>query len=129
MPRERGLALEADVSGRGATCDDERPCAVGRRGGHHCEDTRRIVVRDALDIIHDDGGPQVLGLFLHSVGERETVGMRDARIVIDLAREDHLPTHGFLLKGHTVKQRPCRIDGCAEPGRATTDDHKILDAL
>ena len=84
-----------------------------------------LVALDAQDVFHDHLGTEVLGLTLHSVYQRESIRVRDARIVVHLRREDDLATNRLLLEHNRVQHGALGIDRSGKACRAGTNNYKV----
>lgn len=126
MPRKALLALESGMSRPRACGEDERGAVIARGGAPNEEAPGRLVTLDGTHRVHDDLGAEVGRLRVHGVNEGEAVGMRNARVVVDLAREDHLAANGLALERHGVEKRALGVDGGREACRTPSDDDEVL---
>ena len=104
MSREALLAVEAGVARAGARREDDRGGVIARRRGDDVEATCLRIVLDRAHRVHHDLGAEVLRLGAHGVGQRVAVGVRQPRVVVDLAREDGLASERLALERDRVEQ-------------------------
>ena len=74
-------------------------------------------------------GAKVLRLALHGVGQREAVGVRNAGIVVDVAGDDDLATHGLLLEQNAVEHGTLRVDCRRKTSGTATYDDQVLNVV
>ena len=68
---------------------------------------------------HGNACTEVFGLMTHRICQGEPVGVRQARIVVDLAGQDDLSANCFLLEQYGVEQSALCVYGSSKPGGTT----------
>ena len=119
-----GLALEPKPQSGGARGDDDRLPPVFRAAGPDPKRPRREV--DPIDVDVDDLRAESLRLGAeggHQLGALDAV--REARIVLDVARDHELTAGGGACQHDRLEIRPCGVDRGGQSGWARADDDEL----